>query len=33
MELEVSQKVRAAIKAKLVELGVHVDEELPVSLL
>ncbi|CAL8090887.1 unnamed protein product [Orchesella dallaii] len=29
MELEVSQKVRAAIKAKLVELGVHVDEELP----
>ncbi|CAG7833999.1 unnamed protein product [Allacma fusca] len=29
MELDVSKKVRTAIKAKLLELGVHVDEELP----
>merc|ERR1739838_15817 len=26
---EVSQKIRSAIKAKLVELGTYVDEELP----
>ncbi|XP_046382945.1 zinc finger CCCH domain-containing protein 14 isoform X2 [Ischnura elegans] len=27
--VEVSQKIKSAIKAKLVELGVYVDEELP----